>query len=212
MIFSVGDKEYEIGKGMFPLSDSSQMKVFDSSNTLPYINEHLNQILDSNEFEVGHCYTNTEKVRLICEKLGVASTYYSGWVFVPGPGYPIHHAWSVIDGVHVIDMGMSPRMIRFQKKIEGDPNWRQRFAEETARVRSTIRRSKDCVMGAVPEGVRYVGSPDSMEPSKKIYRDTIKKFPKHISYYSRKGDDPMDATDIQKRVWALQGKVPRKNK
>ncbi len=205
MKFNIEGNEYEVGTRMFPVADIDDVRIYDLSNTEPFSNEELSRIIDINEFEIGHCYTNAEKIRLICEKLEIPVEYFSGWLFVPNQENPLHHAWAVIDKKHLIDMGFSERDIKFQKKIQGDPRWRERFAEETARRRATIRRSKDCVMGKVPEGMKYVGSPDEINSAKKIFRDLIKRYPKHISY-RKKGMNPTGASPIQEMVWRMEGK------
>ncbi|RPK19993.1 hypothetical protein [Paenibacillus xylanexedens] len=206
MKFNIENTEYEIGSHMFPVADSSDLRAYDYSNTESFSNDDLSRIIDINDFEIGHCYTNAEKIRMICERFEIPVEYFAGWIFVPNQEMPLHHAWAVIDNKYLIDMGFSERDLKFQKKIQGDPNWRERFAEETARRRATIRRSKDCVMGKVPGGLLYVGSPDEVENARKIFRDLIKKYPKHISY-RRKGMDPTGASPIQKMVWRMEGEI-----
>lgn len=205
MKFTIDEKEYTLGSDMFPIADTSNIKVFSSDNTSSFNNDELNRIIDNNEFDVGHCYTNSEKIRLVADHLGLNAEYYTGWLFVSDSAPPIHHAWTVIDGSHVIDMAYSERAMRFAKKVNGFPDWRERFAAETVRRRATIRRSKDCIMGKVLDGMHYVGSIDEMNAAKKRFRDAMAKYPDHVSY-RRKGTEPTGASPIQEMVWKMEGK------
>lgn len=206
MKFTIDEKEYTMGSDMFPIADTSSIRVFSSDNTSAFINDELNRIIDNNEFDVGHCYTNSEKIRLVAGHLNLSVEYYAGWLFVSDSAPPIHHAWTVIDGVHVIDMAYSERAMKFAKKINGFPDWRERFAAETVRRRATIRKSKDCIMGKVLEGMLYIGSKDEMNAAKKRFKDTMKKYPNHISY-GRKGMNSTGASPIQEMVWKMEGKT-----
>lgn len=191
-----------IGSKMFPTS-SKDVKAFTEENTKPFQHEELNRVLDFNQFEIAHCYSNAQKVLLISKQLGINAEYYSGWIFVPHTQIPVHHAWTVIDGVHLIDIGVSERLLRFQNKVFGDPNWRKRFAEEAVTVQS-LRPSKRGVIGHVPDGVVYVGSVDEIEAARKRYRDMMARFPRHPSYSTK--SLPSGATELQQAIWNLQGK------
>jgi hypothetical protein len=198
MEFEIDSETYAIGDKMFPISDTTKIRVFNHDNTSVFDNSEFSRIIDCNKFEVGHCYTNSEMVRQIAEKVGLSVEYYAGWFFMQQPT-PIHHAWCIIDGKHLIDMGFSERDIRFRKKIMNDPNPRERYADYIAHRKATIRPSKDCIMGAVPEGVIYVGSLDEIESARKLFRSTMKRYPKHPSYAYR-GMNPLGASPIQNMV------------
>lgn len=202
MNFTVDGVEYIIGSSLFPLRDILTVKCFTFANTESFIHDDISKIIDINDFEIGHCYTNSEKIRLISDNFGVEAVYYAGWVFLRNE-LPIHHAWCVIDGRHVIDMGFSDRDFRFQEKLKYDPNFRERYAENVAYRRANIRRSKDCVMGKVPESILYVGCPDDIESARKLYRDTIKRHPNHVSY-AFKGMNAFGASTIQTMLKDMQ--------
>lgn len=202
IFFRIEGKEYMIGSKIFPTS-SKDVRTFTSENTKPLHHEELNRILDINEFEIAHCYTNAQKVLLISERLDLKVEYYAGWIFVPYTEIPVHHAWTVINGIHLIDIGMSERLLQFQKKVFGDPNWRKRFAEETVAVQK-LKPSKRGVIGHVPEGLTYIGSVDEIEAARKRFRDMMARFPRHPSYST--SSLPSGATALQQEIWNMQGK------
>jgi hypothetical protein len=200
--FELNGEVQTIGSKLFPVSNNSAIKLFYSDNTEPFSHDEFSKIIDFNKFEVGHCYTNSEMIRQISVKVGLSVEYYAGWFFMQQPT-PIHHAWCIIDGKHLIDMGFSDRDVRFRKKVMNDPLARERYAEYIAHRKATIRPSKDCIMGKIPEGVLYVGSLDEIESARSLFRDTIKKYPKHPSYIHR-GMNPLGASPMQSMIKQIQ--------
>jgi len=52
------------------------------------------------------------------------------------------------------------------------------------------------ITGKIPDGFIYVGSPDTPENARKIFRDLEKNFPTHPAYQG--GNSTKDRSEVQK--------------
>ena len=62
---------------------------------------------DVTEYKIGFCYDNTNRLVSELKKRGVPASAYTGWLFISGTQYPIHHCWCVVetaDGKGVLDL------------------------------------------------------------------------------------------------------------
>lgn len=157
---------------------------------------------------MGSCYTNSEKIRQVCEQLGIKSYYFSGWVFRQGD-MPKHHAWVVV--IHEGKMSIidSLKEHLFLKAIESlnittkDVNWRKNVALsiKTA-LKELPLNTQQIIIGQVIDGFFYVGSPDTYENSKKIFQKLTIDFPNHPAY-SRDGDNMEGRSKLQEELARL---------
>lgn len=161
----------------------------------------LNQI----DLPMGRCYGNSEKIREIGERLGVQTHYFSGWIFKMGD-MPKHHAWIVIEhehGISVIDSLKEHLFRESSKKFPldyNDPDWRKKTALAIKQVTKELPlNSQQIIVGQVVEGIFYVGSPDTLDNSRKIFRDLTSKFPKHPAYMGD-GDNLEGRSKLQEEM------------
>lgn len=61
-------------------------------------------LVNAMPYRVGHCYSNAGAVTDALCAAGYQAKTYVGWLFASGAEYPLHHAWTVLDGIHVIDL------------------------------------------------------------------------------------------------------------
>ncbi|PLS15084.1 hypothetical protein CVD28_24940 [Bacillus sp. M6-12] len=206
IFFTVNDKsKYKIPSKMFPLSSKKNLGVFTTETTVPYQNELFLNAINQIELPMGMCYSNSEKIRQIGEKLGVKAHYFSGWIFKAGD-MPKHHAWIVVEheaGVSIVDSLKENIFIEATKKFPvdyNDPDWRKKSALAVKQViREMPLNSQQIIVGQVLESFFYVGSPDTIDNSRKIFNQLTEKFPKHPAYM-RDGDNLEGRSKLQEEM------------
>ncbi len=85
---------------MYPL-ESNEYKVFTSQNTEEILDNKIINIFDNTEFNIGRCFTNSERLCTALNSIGYNAIQYVGWIFV-GDVLPVHHSFVVLDN-HVLD-------------------------------------------------------------------------------------------------------------
>jgi hypothetical protein len=189
IFFTVNDKsKYKIPSKMFPLSNKKNSAVFTPATTVPYENEELIHLINKVDLPMGMCYTNSEKIRQIGEHLGIELEFFSGWIFKVGD-MPKHHAWIAFQHEHGVSIIDSLKEYLFRDAHKNfpvdynDPDWRKKSALAVKQVmREKPLNSQQIVIGQVPEAIFYVGSPDTLNNSRKIFNKLTEQFPKHPAY------------------------------
>lgn len=187
--FTVNDKsKYKIPSKMFPLSSKKNIGVFTPSDTVPYEHTQFFHLINQIELPMGMCYSNSEMIRQIGEQLGLTVQYFSGWIFKMGD-MPKHHAWIVVQHQKGVSMIDSLKENLFREASEkypvdyNDPDWRKKSALGVKQIlREKPLNYQQIIIGQVPEGIFYVGSPDTLENSRKILNKLTEEFPKHPAY------------------------------
>lgn len=197
-LFKTHGQSHKIGSKMFPVASPNKIRVFTKENTYPIYNEILANAINELTFEMGRCYTNSERILSLKKKLSLPLEFYAGWLFI-GDGWPILHGWIVL-GDNVIDMSLSRAefegQIDLARKYPNDPNIRERMASMLVEIKKkNLLRSEDGVLGQVfPEHV-YVGCPDEKERASLSMFDIIKQFPNHpapsLRNFNAQGLSPM---------------------
>lgn len=201
-LFKVKGQSHKIGSKMFPVKSPNKIRVFTHENTQPIENSALAQAIDGLTYEMGRCYTNSDRIVGLKDSLQLPLEFYAGWLFV-GDGFPILHSWVVL-GDNVLDMSLSlmdtEAMSLLEDKHLPPEQLRYVMTEMLAHNRKkNLPRSEDGVFGQVFPDFVYVGCPDEKERAAVSFFDIIKKFPHHpvpsLHNFDAQGMSPM-----QKRV------------
>jgi hypothetical protein len=227
-----------VGTPKYPLSEPSRKQVFepgfgevmDEQGDLAAL---IRTIHKRKPFDFGHCYSNTEK---ICSNAwengwGKLRLYpFAGWIrFDADPNFMVHHAWVILDGSRIIDMGCLRMATTIDFEMEPQRNaMREEFKDQgkTDFEFAVAWRLKYCkallpheegdpvenrVWGQVPPRIVYAGNPCHWDEAIRIYnrwnkttkRDAHVTPTQLISMLIRKGLTP---EQIQQVVREMQEK------
>ena len=200
--FVVKGKTYILGEEKLPVTDKNKVYYFNYNNTKKYDDLVLEKELDNYKFNIGKCYSNTQKLVKISNNLGIPVKFYSGWLKC-GKGEPIHHAWGVLGKDKIIDVTLDRHINKFAKKLRPfkEEIHRKLFAEIVVKI-NKLNTSQRVILGKVPETLTYYGCPDNKENALKTYNNLIDKFPEH---YNNKLTDEFGYTDMQRRIIKERG-------
>ena len=206
MLFTVQGQKHKFGSKLFPVASKNRIAIFNNENTVeldrnnPLIIELARQ-MDHFNYPMGYCYSNSYIIYKLAQDIGIEAAYYSGWLMYPEL-MPIHHAWVVINGNSVIDVGINIEEFNaMQRADRSNSFWKEKVAREIADIRKKeYAPSTYCVFGKVNTWNILVGSPDEPENAKRIFRDLTKKYPNHPSY-AHKGQNMLGASELQKMIY-----------
>lgn len=182
LIKTVPSKEY-------PMPNSNQIKVFTSKNTEDMDIANIDNILENHDFQMGFCYTNTDK---ICELLtplkeSYSIEFYSGWLLTLGN--MVHHAWVVIDGKQIIDTSVFKKEEEKQKAISDaelgipHPINRNVIAKETVKLMSEeIPFTEKYQCGKIINDNIYIGVKSNSNEARISFNNLMDKIPTHKDY------------------------------
>ena len=168
---------------MWPLSGPPE--VFHWNNCTEIEDGTVAEIVDVIPYAIGQCYDNAEKVTAALCVAGYDAKYYSGWMFVSGSETPLHHAWTVLDGIHVIDLAddialqhhnaanfkQAKNLDEARALMVGFSKWAQNFPH-----------SKRCMPFGVPSPtVLYVGAPSNRPAALNAAKSLFTAYPNHPS-------------------------------
>lgn len=163
----------------YPLNSTPE--IFDFRCTEDISDDKVIQIVNSAEFNIGRCYTNAEKLANKLCSAGYDAKCYVGWFF-PNDPEPIHHAFVILDGVHVIDLSVERDFAELEQSLYKEMRTLKETRYKYAKI-LTERREKlhstHVVVGKVPDKALYIGCPCGATEGIKIYNKLIKAFPKH---------------------------------
>lgn len=189
----------KIPSGYWPLN--GPMEVFHCKNTRKIEDSRVFEIMDSVTYQTGFCYTNSKAITEGLRKAGYDAKTYVGWLFCNSSEYPIHHAWTVLDG-NVIDLS--------DMFWVADAN-RDKFDAATTKEEGEILyiqfakwleshpNHKRGIPGWPYPSLLYVGCPCSAEQGKMIYNRLVDTCPGHPCH-SKAGADNM--TNMQRKMKA----------
>ena len=158
----------------------TNFQCFDYSNTEKINDKHILDIFDSIDFEIGYCYTNTEKLVHKLKENGYNAVSYVGWLFVGNLNPPIHHCWTVLDDKYVLDYSDYMNVLDMNQKnfIHAKTKEEARFLlQDFMKHAKTERNSIVCQpVGKVYQDFLYVGSPCSPHNGRLIYQNLERKY------------------------------------
>ena len=167
------------------MPNRNPIRVFRAENTkdVEDINE-LNQLLTDIPESIGKCYSTCSAIMKKAEESGYAKRhkveYYAGWTFLIYADKIVHHAWIVIDDIHVIDMTMkkSGEMKEFLDSSEKGiykPFSRELLAEWTHKeIEEHAAYSKYHFCGKAEDCI-YIGTKCTEEEAKESFRTMLTK-------------------------------------
>lgn len=193
-------KSVVIPTSYYPLN--GQYEVFTQENTEVLEDEKVLALIDSVEYQIGHCYQNS---RLIADTLvfnGYEAETYVGWLFVDD-AIPIHHCWVKFKD-SIIDLS-DDFAVLFSKEnamhFQGVKS-KEEYAEVLASFHQFVRERhipnsvRCCPIGNPHSSLVYIGSVCEPEEGRKIYNQLITQYPDH-ECHKNVGEDGMNATQRQ---------------
>jgi hypothetical protein len=190
IVFWINNTRYQVPSKMFPVASKSQTMPFAKANTVPLDNDTVNTVVDSFDFRMGHCYSNSDMVFSALQAAGFDVTYYAGWTFA-GNKMPRHHAWVILKhtgGVSIIDTFAYFAVNRVEAECpvsRADENWRTAYARRIKHYEETMPNHEKMIIGKAPEGFIYVGSPDTPENAKNLFNEAIARYAVHPAYIEK---------------------------
>lgn len=176
----------------------------ETTNKGPISDAAVVDVFDEIHFEVGQCYTNTEKILQAFNQAGLVKDVQAmtGWLFV-GPK-PIHHCWAVYQEQYVIDAGVDMAQLSFQDKVHDMMQNGQRPDKEDLRMLLVNEQEayldepnhKTKAFGEVYPDLLYIGSYNSPDEGREIFNKLIQEYPNHPSY-AEQGMNTQGASRIQ---------------
>lgn len=179
IMFRVREEIINIPSRMYPL-ESPGCTLFTPSTTVPIEDDRIEEIFDSLEFEMGRCFTNSEKLCKALNDVGYKAEQYVGWVFMQDE-LPVHHSFVVL-GNSIID----PTVSLLCKDIEQLERLNPGSDHETRINLMNLYKEKQflpnhikCIFGKVDDLYVYVGAPGTAEEG--IKRNVLlrKEYPDH---------------------------------
>ena len=173
----------------YPLNDN-HYEVFSFRNTEVVQDPKVLEILDQQEYLIGHCYTNTKNLVAALRQQGYDAKSYVGWVFTGATDLPTHHCWCVLDGKHLLDLSDDNCNIYYEpnQKILAQAKNRQEARELMADLIYHMTTELSNSERIAPVGQPfpywlYVGSVCEPEEGIRIYIDWVKDHPEYESRY-----------------------------
>lgn len=178
-------KSFSLPSNQYQMPNRNPIRVFRAENTkdVEDINE-LNQLLTDIPESIGKCYSTCSAIMKKAEESGYAKRhkveYYAGWTFLIYADKIVHHAWIVIDDIHVIDMTMkkSGEMKEFLDSSEKGiykPFSRELLAEWTHKeIEEHAAYSKYHFCGKAEDCI-YIGTKCTEEEAKESFRTMLTK-------------------------------------
>ncbi len=204
--FIVKGQKHIIGSKLFPVSSKSKIVMFTTESTQELDRNDFKilqfaKLIDQCSFEMGRCYSSSDIVFQIAKHLDLEVEYFSGWMVYLNSNttFPTHHAWVVINKTSIVDLMWNKEEIKVMKAIDQSlPNFREKLANQIAEIRKKkLPLSEYCIFGKLFDFAYYVGSPDTKENARRIFRNLIVNYPNHPSYDD---ENPYGRTELQKLI------------
>lgn len=177
------EKSIIVPSVIYPLND--KYEAFTYKNTKPVTDEEILKIFDSVQYQIGRCYTNTEKLVAVLRAAGCDVKAYAGWLFMAGNEYPIHHAWCVLNENSILDLADDLFLMlggengKYFEQAKSKDEKRALMVSFQAWARQ-LPNSKRCLPVGVPcPTTLYVGCPCEPEQARCIYNNLIRQYPAH---------------------------------
>ena len=158
-------------------------EVFHFNNCELIEDEAVKSAVNQAEYHIGHCYSNAEAVTKTLCNMDYDAKMYVGWLFLGNKQYPIHHAWTVLNGTHVIDLADDLALQSYNKetfeKAETESERRQLLLSFTRWARE-MPHTERCMPFGVPSPILlYVGTECDRKTGIQIYNNLMAVFPNH---------------------------------
>lgn len=187
----------------WPLNGKYQ--VFHWNNTQILEDEALLTVIDAQDYRIGHCYSNATAITAALREAGYPAKTYVGWLFAGKGEYPIHHAWTVVDGKYVIDLSDDFCMKYCEENQQIFNSATSREEREDLLVDFTIwasqyPHSKRCYpVGKPAWSLLYIGCECSREQGISIYNTLTDTYPHHPCNEKVRYSNGM--TRVQKKLY-----------
>lgn len=172
----------------FPLLNDD-IHVFSLWNCEEITDSSIIKAIDTVQYEIGHCYENSDKVAKVLRDIGQEPRIYCGWCFVGEGEFPIHHCWVVLEDRYLIDLSADSNtaILEAQGQYSHEElltwtssQWRE-WLYDYAKRSKHYKNSERCVLG-LGDGKIYVGCEASCGNDGILaYQALKRKFPKHES-------------------------------
>lgn len=166
---------------MWPLA--GPYEVFGCNNCQEISDPEVVRIINEQAYRIGHCYQNATNVTEALCKAGYNAKFYAGWMFIGSNQHPLHHAWTVLDGVHIIDLAedltLQDANAENFKKGKTDAERRALHVSFT-KWSLQFPHSERCIPFGIPAArVLYVGCPDTRERAINEFNSLMHLYPEH---------------------------------
>lgn len=164
----------------WPLNGSYE--VFHFNNCELIEDAKIAEIVDAIPYHYGHCYSNAEAVTKDLCDAGYEAKTYVGWLFLARNLYPIHHAWTVVNGIHVIDLADDFALQAYnEEQFEADSDNERRLRRlGFIKWAQQFPHSERCTpFGTPAPDLLYIGCECSREDGVQIYNNLIYTYPNH---------------------------------
>lgn len=181
---------------MYPLN--GKYELFDFNRCEVVTDQQVLDIFDAQDYRVGYCYSNSEKLTEALIDAGYDAKMYVGWLFFNGRTQPIHHAWTVLDGVCVLDLAddhflqaaNAEKFAMAKSKEEG-----RELTVSFMQWATEFPHSKRCApVGTPATNLLYVGCECDKMHGISIYNNLINAFPDHPCYSRHTRKDGLTET------------------
>lgn len=184
------EEKIKIPSQKFPLNGSPQL--FTAANTETVSSAIVREVFNATQFEMGHCYQNTDRLIQGLRSRGIDAQSYVGWITVGGD-IPVHHCFCVVNGNQVLDPGVFLRMEDFPEYEGINPT---ETGELLMRKHFALQNSPNsdcCGFGKVDSLYAYIACPCSPADGRKIFQRLMRSFPRHPAYSNidREGMSPL---------------------
>lgn len=169
--------------------------IFNIGNTVPVRDETILSCIDTVEYKIGCCFTNSANVITKLQETGFTNVIqYCGWLFL-GDDYPVYHSWVLLASKYLIDLAAdfsSEDAMRYagMTEIEARKQMKLDLIE-----RQRLPNSQRCKLGRPDSTYLYVGAPCSADIGAATLRRLMAEYPDHPSFIktNRNGTTPLQA-------------------
>lgn len=163
---------------MYPTG--TDIAVFSSENTEHCTDGNVLDIYDAVQYEMGRCYTNTERLAAALLEAGYQPETYVGWLFITNNVIPVHHCWAVL-GSWLLDLSGDMSVLMKKAEAQGTAGKDCRTVMADVVIKHDKLRNSERVIsvGKADPNVLYVGSKASPEEGREIWRELIRQYPDH---------------------------------
>lgn len=164
---------------------NGKYEVFHWDNTEHLRDEAILSVIDGQDYQIGHCYTNAEAITGALRQAGYNARLYVGWLFTGENEYPIHHAWTVLDGKYIIDLcdDFGLKLADSNRVYFENAQTKEQLEDllvDFTKWASQYPHSKRCFPVGKPSRIlMYIGCECTKEEGIMIYNNLSKKYPNH---------------------------------
>lgn len=188
IIVKIPNATISIPSPMYPL-ESENFRLFTESNTSEITDKNIINIFDSLEFQLGRCFTNSEKLYNALREAGYPAEQYVGWVFT-GNELPVHHSFVVLDN-HILDTTISFLSQDIEKlsyiNLLPQQQQREKLADYYLSQESLPNHEKR-IFGAVDPMYLYIGAPGTAAQGIQRNKELRTVYPNHPCFQNVKGN------------------------